>query len=237
MNIDSLGEGKIDLLFSNGLVRNIADFYDLSYEKLIGLEKKIINENDRSERVISFQNKTVLNILNGIDKSKEVSFERVLFALGIRFVGETTAKKLALQFKNIHDLCNATYEELIAVEDVGTKVAQSIVHYFLQPENLEIILRLEKAGLCFKADEQKSVIIENVLDGAPIVVSGIFSIPREELKVLIEKYGGKNVTSISKNTKFLIVGDNMGPEKRKKADKLGVRMISEDEFYAILKLN
>lgn len=237
MNIDSLGEGKIEVLFSNGLVQNVADFYDLTYDQLIGLEKKIVNETDLSERVISFQNKTVQNILNGIAKSKEVPFERVLFAIGIRFVGETTAKKLALQFKNIHELCNASYEELMNVEDVGTKVAQSIVNFFLQPENLEIILRLEKAGLCFTADEQQSVLIENVLDGAPVVVSGIFSIPREELKIMIEKYGGKNVSSISKNTKYLIVGDNMGPEKRKKAEKLGVPMISEEEFYKLLNLN
>ena len=237
MNIDSLGEGKIEVLFSNGLVRNIADFYDLSYEQLIGLEKKVINDNDLSERVISFQNKTVQNILNGIEKSKEVPFERVLFAIGIRFVGETTAKKLALQFKNIHELCNASYEELMNVEDVGTKVAQSIVNFFLQPENLETILRLENAGLNFTADEQQSALIENILDGAPILVSGIFSIPREELKIMIEKYGGKNVSSISKNTKYLIVGDNMGPEKRKKAEKLGVPMISEEEFYKLLNLN
>lgn len=237
MNIDSLGEGKIEVLFSNGLVRNIADFYDLSYDQLIGLEKKVINENDLTERVISFQNKTVQNILNGIEKSKEVPFERVLFAIGIRFVGETTAKKLALQFKNIHELCNASYEELMNVEDVGTKVAQSIVNFFLQPENLETILRLENAGLKFTADEKQSALIENILDGAPILVSGIFSIPREELKIMIEKYGGKNVSSISKNTKYLIVGDNMGPEKRKKAEKLGVPMISEEEFYKLLNLN
>ena len=175
-------------------------------------------------------------ILNGIEKSKEVPFERVLFAIGIRFVGETTAKKLALQFKNIHELCNATYDELMNIDDVGTKVAQSIVNYFLQPENLETILRLEKAGLCFTANEQQSALIENILDGSPVVVSGIFSIPREELKVIIEKYGGKNVSSISKNTQYLIVGENMGPEKRKKAEKLNVPMISEDEFYKLLKL-
>ena len=237
MNIDSLGEGKIEVLFSNGLVQNVADFYDLTYDQLIGLEKKIVNETDLSERVISFQNKTVQNILNGIAKSKEVPFERVLFAIGIRFVGETTAKKLALQFKNIHELCNASYEELMNVEDVGTKVAQSIVNFFLQPENLETILRLENAGLRFTTDEQQSALIENILDGAPILVSGIFSIPREELKIMIEKYGGKNVSSISKNTKYLIVGDNMGPEKRKKAEKLGVPMISEEEFYKLLNLN
>jgi len=235
MNIDSLGEGKIDILFQNGLVLNSADLYDLSYDSLIGLEKKFINEVDATERMISFQDKTVQNILNGIEQSKQVPFERVLFALGIRFVGETTAKKLANYFQNIENLSNATYDDLLKVEDVGDKVAHSICSYFLQPENLEIILKLQVAGIQFVCNSQSNKLIDNVFEGAPIVVSGVFSIPRDQLKIMVEQYGGKNVTSISKQTRFVIAGDQMGPEKRKKADKLNIPIISEQDFYEMIQ--
>lgn len=237
MNIDSLGEGKIEILFDHRLVQNIADFYQLSYDQLIGLEKKMVNDLTQVERVISFQNKTVLNILNGIEQSKQVPFERVLFAIGIRYVGETTAKKLSRKFKTIHELSNATYDELIEVEDVGAKVAQSVLNFFLQPDNLETIVRLQEAGLNFATHEDQIQIVEQILDGAPIVVSGVFSIPRVDLKSKIEQFGGKNVSSISKNTKYLIAGENMGPEKRKKAEKLGVPIISEQDFYNLINLN
>jgi DNA ligase (NAD+) len=235
MNIDSLGEGKIDLLFQNQLVKNAADLYDLTYDKMIGLEKKLINELDGSEKTISFQDKTVQNILNGLDQSKNIPFDRVLFALGIRFVGETTAKKLANHFQNINNLSNASFDELIQVEDVGEKVAQSICNYFLQPENLEIIVRLQNVPLRFEADEQTHKLIADILKGASIVVSGVFSIPRDQLKTMVEQYGGKNVSSISKQTHFLIAGDNMGPEKRKKAEKLSIPIISEQDFYNMIQ--
>lgn len=237
MNIDSLGEGKIEILFDHGLVKNSADLYQLSYDHLIGLEKKVVNELTQTERVISFQNKTVLNILNGIEQSKQVPFERVLFAIGIRYVGETTAKKLTRKFKTIHELSNATYEELIEVEDVGAKVAQSVLNFFLQPDNLETIVRLQEAGLNFETHEDQMQLVDTILDGAPIVVSGVFSIPREDLKSKIEQFGGKNVSSISKNTKYLIAGENIGPEKRKKAEKLGVPIISEQDFYNLINMN
>lgn len=234
MNIDSLGEGKIEMLFSNNLVHNIADLYDLKYEQLIGLEKSFINETTSLERVISFKEKTVQNILNGIENSKKIPYERVIFALGIRYVGETTAKKLAKNFPNINALSNATFDELQLVDDVGEKVAQSIVSYFYQPIHLETIIRLEKAGVQLSRSVDQDLKIINIFNDKPIVVSGVFSVPRDEIKLMIENFGGKNVSSISKNTAFLIAGENMGPEKRKKAENLGVKIISENQFYELI---
>lgn len=233
MNIDSLGEGKVEMLFEKGLVKNIADFYSLHYNNLLGLEKNILGEEGKPDRIISFKEKTVDNILAGLKASLKVPFERVLFALGIRFVGETTAKKLARHFANIEALSNASIEELMQVEDVGERVASSIVNYFIQPENLEIILKLRNAGVQFQISENipKG---ENKLNGKTFVVSGIFSIPRDVMKQKIEYYGGKNSTSLSKNTDFLLAGENMGPEKLKKAEKLAIPIISEEQFYAMI---
>lgn len=232
MNIDSLGEGKIDCLYTQGLVFNAADLYDLTYESLFGLEKTIEDENGKS-KVLSFKEKTTQNILNGLEQSKKVQFERVLFALGIRFVGEVTAKKLARKFGNIDAIANATKEELMSVEDVGERVAESIIQYFNNIENLQVVMRLRQAGLRFEIEEGQGVISQK-LEGKSIVVSGVFSIPRDQLKEMIEQHGGKNVSSISKNTSFVLAGDKMGPEKRKKAEYLNVPIISEEEFYAML---
>jgi len=233
MNIDSLGEGKIEMLFDNGLVRTSADFYALKPENLLGLEKRIVNE-DGSERIISFREKTVENMLAGIEQSKKIPFERVLFAVGIRYVGETTAKKLARYFKNVDALASASKEELKAVDDVGEQVAESIVLFFNTIENLETIVRLREAGVQFEANAEETQAISHVLDGKTIVVSGVFSIPRDAMKQKIELHGGKNASSISKNTDFVVAGDNMGPEKRKKAEKLGVAILSEGEFEGLL---
>jgi DNA ligase (NAD+) len=221
------------MLFEKGLVKNIADFYSLHYNKLLGLEKTISGEEGKPDRIISFKEKTVENILAGLKASLKVPFERVLFALGIRFVGETTAKKLARHFANIEALSNATIEELMQVEDVGERVASSIVNYFIQPENLEIILKLRNAGVQFQISENIPR-GENKLNGKTFVVSGIFSIPRDVMKQKIEYYGGKNSTSISKNTDFVLAGENMGPEKLKKAEKLAIPIISEQQFYAMI---
>jgi len=229
MNIDSLGEGKIEVLFDNKLVKTSADFYALKPAHLLGLEKKI-----DVERIVSFREKTVENMLAGIAQSKEVPFERVLFAIGIRYVGETTAKKLARYFKNIDALANASKEELKAVEDVGEQVAESIVQYFNTIENLENIVRLREAGVQFELNAEQNQLLSNVLEGKTIVVSGIFSISRDEMKQKIELHGGKNVSSISKNTSFVLAGENMGPEKRKKAEKLGVAVLSEEEFEEMI---
>lgn len=232
MNIDSLGEGKVDLLYQQNIVKNPADLYALTYDVLFGLEKVIEDENGRS-RVLSFKEKTVQNILNGIGQSKQVPFERVLFALGIRMVGEVTAKKLARHFGNIDALASASREELMEVEDVGGIVADSILRFFNDTENLQLVMRLREAGLQFEmgAEQQPT---SQLLAGKSIVVSGVFSRPRDEMKALIEQHGGKNVSSISKNTSFVLAGEKMGPEKRKKAESLGVPIVSETEFLEML---
>jgi len=233
MNIDSLGEGKIEMLFDHKLVRTSADFYALKSENLLGLEKRIINE-DNAERIISFRERTVENMLAGIEQSKKVPFERVLFAIGIRYVGETTAKKLARYFKNVDALASASKEELKAVDDVGEQVAESIVQFFNTVENLENIVRLREAGVQFEVSAEEAKTLSHVLDGKTIVVSGVFSIPRDTMKQKIELHGGKNASSISKSTDFVVAGDNMGPEKRKKAEKLGIPILSEMEFEDLL---
>ena len=233
MNIDSLGEGKIDMLYANGLVKNIADLYSLTYEQLFGLEKVIEDDNGKT-KTISFREKTVQNILSGIEASKQVPFERVLFALGIRFVGEVTAKKLARHFETMDAVANAPAEELTAVEDVGERVAESIIAYFNDTENLGILMRLRDAGLQFELKKEENQPVSQTLAGKSIVVSGVFSIPRDTVKELVEKHGGKNVSSISKNTAFVLAGEKMGPEKRKKAESLGIPIVSEEEFRTMI---
>ena len=234
MNIDSLGEGKIDMLYTNGLVRNAADLYDLTFDSLFGLEKVVEDENGKS-RVLSFKEKSVQNILNGLEASKKVPFERVLYAIGIRYVGEVTAKKLARYFRNIDTLASATKEELMSVEDVGDRVADSIIQHFNSTENLQVVMRLREAGLQFEVDEQTAQPASQKLNGMNIIVSGVFSIPRDELKAIIEQNGGKNVSSISKNTTFVLAGEKMGPEKRKKAESLNIPIYSEDDFWKLIK--
>ena len=232
MNIDSLGEGKIEVLYSQGLVRNAADLYDLTFDKLFGLEKVIEDENGKS-KTLSFKEKTTQNILNGIEQSKNVPFERVLYAFGVRFVGEVTAKKLARRFKNIDAIASATQEELVEVEDVGERVAESVIQYFNNTENLEMVMRLRSAGLQMEAGEESQAASDK-LAGMNIIVSGVFSVPRDDLKALIEQHGGKNVSSISKNTTYVLAGDKMGPEKRKKAEILGIPIISEEDFWDMI---
>ena len=234
MNIDSLGEGKIDMLHANGLVNNIADFYRLTYEQLFGLEKVIEDESGKT-KTLSFREKTVENILSGIEASKQVPFERVIFALGIRFVGEVTAKKLARHFETMDAVANAPREELMTVEDVGERVADSITDYFNNTENLEILMRLREAGLQFELDKSQNQPVSQALAGKSVVVSGVFSVPRDTIKELVEKHGGKNVSSISKNTSFVLAGEKMGPEKRKKAETLGIPIISEDDFLKMIE--
>jgi len=232
MNIDSLGEGKIDLLYAQGLVTTVADLYDLTYDKLFGLEKVIEDENGKS-RTLSFKEKTTQNILNGIEQSRQVPFERVLYALGIRFVGEVTAKKLARYFVNVDHLANASKEELMEVEDVGDRVADSIIDFFNNTENLAIVMRLREAGLNFEVGESQ-LPTSDKLAGKSIVVSGVFTIPRDDMKALIEQNGGKNVSSISKKTAFVLAGEKMGPDKKKKAEALGIPILSEAEFRQLI---
>ena len=234
MDVASLGEGKIDVLYQSGLVHRPADLYALVQEQLLGLSKAILNEDTGDERVVSFKEKTVENILEGIDQSKSQPFERVLFGLGIRFVGETVAKKLAFNFKNIDAIMAANFEILNGVEEIGGVIAKSVIDYFSIAENREEIEQLKAAGLQFEVVEKE--LASNSLDGAKIVVSGVFTrFSRNELKKLIEDNGGKNVSSISKSTDFIVAGDSMGPAKKEKAEKLGVRMISEDELAGMLE--
>lgn len=233
MNIDSLGEGKIEMLYDNGLVKTLADLYELSYDKLINLEK-VVSAPDKKDKKIGFREKSVANILAGIEKSKSVTFEKVLFALGIRYVGETVSKKLALHYRSIDKLKSASLEELITVDEIGEKIAGSVINYFLNPANLELIDKLRNNGLQFEIKEI-SELKSNHLKGQSFVVSGVFSTyTREGIKIAIESNGGKVSSSVSSKTDFLVAGENMGPEKRRKAEELGVSIITEQDFRAML---
>jgi DNA ligase (NAD+) len=192
-----------------------------------------MTEDTGDERIVSFKEKTVENIITGVAASKKIPFERVLFGLGIRFVGETVAKKLAFHFKTIDAIMAADFETLNAVEEIGGVIAKSVIDYFSIAENREEIEQLKAAGLAFEVVEKE--LASNSLGGAKIVVSGVFTrFSRNELKKLIEDNGGKNVSSISKSTNFIVAGDSMGPAKKEKAEKLGVKMISEDDFAGMI---
>ena len=235
MNIESLGEGKVEVLFDNNLIKDYSDLYDLTYEKLFGIEKTIVvDEINDITRKVSFKEKTANNIIEAIEKSKSVPFARVLFALGIKYVGETTAKLIAKSMGSIDNIINATVEELTEIEEVGEKIALSIKDFFADERNIHIINRLKDAGLQFE-QEKKFASGNQVLSGMNIVVSGVFStMSRDEIKQLIEDLGGKNVSSISKKTTFVLDGEKMGPEKRKKAESLGIEIKSEDDFLKML---
>lgn len=220
MNIDGLGEETIDLLYQQGLLHSVADIYDLQTADIA-----------RQERL---GEKSAQNIIAGIEASKQVPWARVLFALGIRMVGETTAKKIARRFPSIDRLQAATREQLMSVEDVGEQIADNIVAYFADPRNQQIVNRLRAAGVQMEADAESAPVSDR-LAGLSIVISGTFAQhSRDEYKAMIEQNGGKNVGSVSKKTSFILAGENMGPEKRKKAESLGVRLLSEDEFLTLI---
>ena len=222
MNIDGLGSETIDLLYSQGLLHNIADIYTLTQEDIA-----------RQERL---GEKSAQNILAGIEQSKQVPWARVLFALGIRMVGETTAKKIARRFPTIDQLQWATMEQLTAIDDVGEQIAKNIIAYFNDLSNLEIINRLREAGVQMESQEEEQAPQSDILQGKSIVVSGVFAHhSRDEYKAMIEAHGGKNVGSVSKKTSFILAGENMGPEKRKKAETLGVEILTEEQFLALLQ--
>lgn len=235
MNIDSLGEGKIELLFDKDLVKDAADLYNLEYQNLIGLEKILPSLDGKKERKLSFKEKTVENILKGIEQSKSIGFERVLFAIGIRYVGETVAKKLAFHFKTMEKLILANFEELISVDEIGDKIAQSIIDFFAHDRNIEFVKKLHLSGLQLSLQESEMINLSEKLIGQSFVVSGVFqNHSRDKIKMLIEKHGGKNVSSISKKTDYVLAGDNMGPSKLAKAEKLNVPIISETEFEQMI---
>jgi DNA ligase (NAD+) len=220
MDIDGLGEETIDLLFNKNLIRNFADLYDLKIEQLVPLER--------------LGEKSAANILKSIRTSIDTPYRRVLFALGIRHVGETVAKTIAWRFKTIDDLINAGIDQLTSVYEIGPKIASSIVSYFSDNDNLEMIKRLKSVGIRF-SEMSEPTLTGNLLKGKIIVISGVFKEhSREEYKELIEKNGGKNSTSVSGNTSFILTGDDMGQSKKEKADELGIPMISESEFLKII---
>ncbi len=235
MNIESLGEGKIELLFDKDLVRSPADLYDLTYDQLLGLEKNILNEETGKSKKISFREKTVDNILKGIEQSKTVPFRNLLFALGIRFVGATVAEKLAAYFGTMEALQSASYEQLVAVPEIGDKIALSLKAYFEDAYNQQEIARLKAAGLKFENDDKPIDVESDVLAGKTFVISGVFhNYDRDELKLKIEANGGKVLSGVSGKLNYLLAGDNMGPSKLEKAQKLGVTIISEEEFTGML---
>lgn len=224
MNIDGLGTETVNLLYKNNLLKNIADIYELQISDISGLER--------------LGKKSAQNIINGIEKSKQIPFERVVFALGIRYVGETVAKKLASHFKTIENLENATLEELTSVDEIGERIAESVVRYFADNQNKTLINRLKPHGLQLSVSEDMMQPKSNLLSGKTIVISGTFSRhSRDEYKKLIERHGGKNTSSISGKTSFILVGENMGPEKLKKAEKLGIKLMDEEEFLKIIDEN
>ncbi len=219
MNIDGLGAETVVQLFEAKLIKDIADLYDLEKEQLLPLER--------------LAEKSVDNLLEGVNKSKEQSFEKVLFGLGIRYVGETVAKKLAKHFKTINGLMAASTEGLVSVDEIGERIAESVREYFDQETNTALIDRLKSSGLCFEVEESEGD--SNVLEGKKIVVSGVFEkFSRNELKSSIEANGGKSVGSISSKTDYVIAGDNMGPSKRQKAEDLGIPVISENDYIQLI---
>ena len=221
MNIDGLGPETVDMFYRLGLIKDTADLYRLKTDDIKNLER--------------MGEKSAENIVNGIAASKEVPFERVLFALGIRFVGETVAKKIAKSFTDIEELENADLEKLKNIDEIGEKIAQSIITYFSNPTNRELVERLKSNGLQLHRTEEDLSGYTDKLAGQSIVISGVFTHhSRDEYKEMIEKNGGKNVGSISSKTSFILAGENMGPAKLEKAQKLGIKIMSEDEFLSLI---
>lgn len=221
MNIAGGGPETVEALYDANLVRNIADLYDLKLEQLAKLDR--------------WGERKAINFLNGIEASKTISFDKVLYAIGIRFVGETVAKKITAKYNNIDDLAKASVEDLLTVDEIGIKIAQSIEKFFQNEDNIAIINRLKEKGLNFEIDNSVKELKSNKLENKSIVLSGTFQkYSREELKQMIEENGGKNQSSVSAKTDYFLVGENVGPSKMEKANKLGIKIINEDDFLKIL---
>ena len=222
MNIEGLGPETVDLFYQEGLIHDIGDLYTLQTADICRLER--------------MGEKSAENIIQGIERSKEVPYERVLFALGIRFVGETVAKKVAKAFRSMEALASANLDDLIHVDEIGEKIAGSIIQYFANEKNRILVERLRQSGLKLEADEEDLSGYSDKLKGMSIVISGVFARhSRDEYKALIEKHGGKNVGSISKKTSFILAGDNMGPSKLEKAQQLNIPIKDENEFLAMIE--
>jgi DNA ligase (NAD+) len=222
MYVDGIGTETIEQLYNLGLLKTVADLYQLTFEQLMTMER--------------FGEKSANNLLQGLEKSKQMPFKNVLFALGIRFVGSTVAEKLATYFKNIDALKNASYEQLRQAPEVGERIAQSVLEYFGKPENLAIVAQLQATGLQFQTNETEVIKESDKLQGSTFVISGVFQyFERDALKDKIESNGGKVVSSISGKLNYVLAGENMGPAKLEKATKLGVKIISETDFLEMLK--
>ncbi len=222
MNIDGLGPETVEDFFDHGLIHNVADLYELTEEKIIGVER--------------IAEKSAAKIIASINKSKEVGFEKVLFALGIKFVGETTAKRITEVLPDIDSIMSASFEQLTAINDVGERIAGSIIKFFRNPDNLDIVNRLRNHGLKM-AIETSSEGKTDILKGKSIVISGTFELhSREEYKKIIEDNGGKNVSSISSKTSFILAGEGMGPSKQKKAEELNIPIVNEEEFNKMINI-
>ena len=219
MNIEGLGGETVELLWESGMLHDIGDIYHLDPIQLAALPR--------------LGEKSAANIIEGIRQSTDVTFERVLFALGIRFVGETTAKYLASHFRTLDAIANASTEELSEAEEVGQKIAVAITEYFASEDNLRIVERLREAGLQFEIKDK--VQTSNALEGKSVVISGKFvGRSRDDMKALVEEHGGRNLAAVSANVDFIVAGENMGPAKLQKAQKLGITILSEEEFMALI---
>ena len=221
MNIDSIGPETVDEFYRQGLIRNVADLYTIDVQQING-------DGNRQ--------KSAMKIISGIEASKQVPFERVVFALGIRFVGETSGRLLARHFKDIDALMNATAEQLLEIDGIGAVMANSIINYFHNEENLKIVERLREYGLQMALNQEQTALASDKLQGKSIVISGVFQHhSRDEYKLMIEQNGGKNVGSISGKTSFILAGDNMGPSKLQKAEKLGIPIVNEEDFLKMIE--
>ena len=221
MNIDGVGSETIEQLFNAGLIKNIADLYELKKIDLLPLER--------------MAEKSVDNIINGIEESKNVPFSKFLFALGIRYVGETVAKKLVDHFKNIDAIISANKEELANVDEIGDKIAISVLEFFRDDNNLNLIERLKSHGVQMEQLNKETTLISSVLVGKKVVVSGKFTqYSRDQIKQMIADHGGKISSSVSAQTDLLVVGENMGPSKLEKAQKWKIEMVSENDFLALI---
>ena len=232
MNIDSLGAETVSGLFDKGLIKNYGDLYDLDSNQLQNLEFEVGEDEEKKKR--SLKEKSVQNILDGIEASKKIPFERVLFAMGIRLVGETVAKKLALHYQSIDKLMEASEESLNAIHEIGEKIAQQVHSFFRDEKNILIIEKLKQKGLQMAMIEEVGVVRTNKLEGKSFLVSGVFSKSRDEIKKMVEINGGRNVSAVSSKLDFLLAGDKMGPEKLKKANDLNIKIIGEAELEAML---
>jgi len=224
MNIDGLGDETIETLYQKGLIHKISDIYDLHLHS------------DELKALDRFGEKSITNMLDGIEKSKQMPFEKVLFGLGIRYVGETVAKKLAAHFKTIDNLAAATFDELIVAEEIGERIALSITDYFSNEKHKAEIEKLKTQGLQFISEEKEVTLASEYLRGKTFIISGVFeNYSRDELKDIIEQNGGKIVSSISAKLNYLVAGDNMGPAKLDKAQKLNIPIISDADLLAMIE--